>query len=439
MTICPFCLEDVDLRDSVIAVPDDEGDLLGGGLGAAATGGSNLSWDDEGDDVADPVGLLADVRPAPKPSGSVVVTASGRRWRVVWQRPVVTGVRRLLPTSIPNPADFGIRAAKLCPAPGCSMPLPNDLETLKTVSIAVAGVTSSSKSHLVAVVLNELLRRRGLASLGFPRVEADSASRTDAREFEWYQQLFLEGVRIEASPESAVSVSANRSHFNPFILRILPDRNDRARRGVLLLLYDISGEDLIDVAKRERYAPFLHRADGLLFLLDPIGLRGLRRRMPAAALGREGERQPRDVQNQAGMIQAIIEEIRRKENLSADAVLQAPAAFVVAKADLVAEAVEAAGRPVPSTLRRRAGLAVDASARAVGDAEVRQLLLEHDEFQLLDAAEAFTNAQFFAASALGGPEVEHEDGSWAIEPDGWGALDPFAWLLASVVGVQPVL
>ncbi|GAA4257341.1 TRAFAC clade GTPase domain-containing protein [Dactylosporangium darangshiense] len=242
--------------------------------------------------------------------------------------------------------DLPARACKQC-----GEPLPDEIGSRRVFTIGVVGTTGAGKTHFIAALIEDGFHRQRLRDWGVEEFVPDENSAERFRAS--YQSFFTERKALGATNPSAET----DVRLRPMIIKA------RFRGGppVLLLIHDIAGETLMYQRSRARYAPFLSRASGLIFLIDPLMIEPIRSRLPGEFdIGRHV--------NQADLVNACLADLRRQQRDPH----RVPVAIAMSKSDLIEEAlpgVDVGFRRPPSADRR---LAEQEMARI--DGEVRNLL-----------------------------------------------------------------
>ena len=357
-------------------------------------------------------------------------------------------VRRALRPKRFHPSDFGLNAVWRCPNVRCQRPLPRGFEDLRLVSIALTGAPGSSKTHYLTTLLKEIVRTQALQDWGIERVLADPGSRTDKRfDHDMYSPMFRERTTIRRTDaEVSKRNPEDSAHLNPFVLE-LSARAGSGASSCLLLLYDIAGESLSDRGQRIEFAPYVHQADGIIYLVDPLGLpevetwvtdlpdgNGLKQTLVEEARGQE---------NQADILTGLNVELRQNAKSSA-ARIDTPLAVVLAKADLLVEYFEDVrwmlqGSEKPVAPEFFAPLAGGGSIWSGSDVAcqqtVRRILEGTGAHDILAAADAFDPLFLRSCAAIGTIPRNREIES--LKP--WRCLDPLVDVLtaAKVLPVTP--
>jgi hypothetical protein len=175
-----------------------------------------------------------------------------RRLRDLWRLVRTMGELPSI-TSLADPQDLPARACLRC-----QHPLPVDLDDRRIVTIAVLGTKGSGKTHYLATMIHQASRLQGLAEVGCETFAPDEPT---AREYQlsYFDPLFVQKRQLNATDTD------ERVRFSPLVYRV----EFAGAEPVSLLFHDISGEMLENPMIRARYAQFVTRSDGAIFLVDP--------------------------------------------------------------------------------------------------------------------------------------------------------------------------
>lgn len=326
------------------------------------------------------------------PSGAKPVGWAGR-WPVLAEPPSPKRSERpsrfkemlSSPASLPRVTQLA-RAedlpARVCP--DCDTPLPVDLDEREAFIIAVVGINRAGKTHFIASTLREAARRDALVSLGCEEFVPDEET-GNRYQRDYFTPLFRRRELLEAT-----DIEEDVMH-RPLSYRVTFENQEPS----VLLLHDVAGEALADRRLRARVAPFLRRADGVIFLIDPTEIDLVRELLPGEFLEDYAD------YDQAHLLSACVAEMRQLRG-SADV----PFAVTLSKSDLL---VRAMGRDFRFAKNRPGNdLPIADVIKDLADvsAEVEDLLEELEASDLLAAARQLDNNTFCAISALGhAPEV----------------------------------
>jgi hypothetical protein len=191
----------------------------------------------------------------------------------------------------------------------CGNPLPDEIAERPVRKIGIVGTTGAGKSLFLRAIFTEAGEQQKLAPWGVREFEADEESAARLRER--YQSVH------DVEPTSPAD--APEANFRPFVARATLGTDK-----VLLFFYDIDGETLLNRNLRARYAPFLYRPFGLIFLIDPMMIGPVRKLLPASP---DYQRLVR----QSTLVSACVSDL-------AERAATTPIAITLSKSDLVEEA-----------------------------------------------------------------------------------------------------
>ena len=305
------------------------------------------------------------------------------------------------------------RPAKLCRS--CEMPLPENLGSIDVFTIALVGTQYSGKTHYLTAVGYELLRRQRLYSLGLGRVRPVGSTSIDFHERRYlavYEQKLAHGRTTAAEGFEAAR--------KPFAMEL--QRPDG--RTTMVLIHDVPGEWLMDANRRAGHFQFLNHADGVIFLIDPLALPEVRRRL-------EGRVDPVHFGGARWNQDRLIYEMADQLGSRASSL---PTSVVISKADMVERAYGA----IPELARPESSTIADLD-RDISElhAAIRGRILPWlDEPAIAAAAESFPAAVYHLVAALGTlPEVGVDASGNSVqrivgEIKSRRVLDPFYRVLA---------
>ena len=191
-----------------------------------------------------------------------------------------------------------------------------------------------------------------------------------------------------------------------------------------LLFYDLSGEDLADQVLLVHFGEHVLRADGIIYMADPLSMEYLRQQIPPEARNSTSivtNRLPGEV------LSTVISRLERYQKIARGERIHIPIAITISKADLLQYIIPENVRPKYWLMYRPA---YDGKAHLDDivqvDQEVRSILQRYGEHALLQLSARFDFANFFAISASG--TAPDSTGRYpSFEPH--RCLDPFIWLL----------
>jgi double-GTPase-like protein len=320
------------------------------------------------------------------------------------------------------PPLFEVAAREDLPAracPNCEYPLPQSIDERPAVVIGVVGVNAVGKTHLMAASLGQAYRQGALSAIGVTEFVPDELTASRFLD-EYYRPLFQEGQLL------AGTYVKKEARFAPLVFNVT-----MRGFGFSLVLHDIAGESLASVHQRSAQAQFLHGAKGIIFVVDPRDIDGLRDEFPSWMLEDDA----------LGWDQGALLSACLRSDGPLDSGSPVPVAVTVAKADLLPEVTGeelSFLEPAPKAEGEDAFAArVKAASRGVAE-----FLERHEAYTILGPAreyerrlaEASTGSRmaltYHAVSALGSAPDRSEQLSTKVRPI--NCTDPLAAILMQV-------
>lgn len=309
--------------------------------------------------------------------------------------------------------------AEVCPE--CYYPLPDDWRQSQVTCVGLSGARASGKSLYIAVVIKALSHY--LVSRGSRMVPVNETTADDyAAVYE--NQLF--GAQKLLVTTSRADNPVGRLRPLIYSLGIINGRRQ------YIVLRDVPGEELenLPASDQRLHLSFLSRADGIIFMFDPLAIEGIRRRLQDLV--------PAQIQT-IGDPSVVLNNL---QILSQGGLGSGRFAVVLSKFDALQHlrnVDDAQWSPIMSNpgagfMRQAAdGANFDENDSQLVSAEVRSLL------KLIGGEEIVTQVRnphvgqpaphrFFAVSSLGEPPEGENISSLGIAP--YRVLDPLLWILA---------
>ena len=389
---CPFCAAKFRLGDLPIVATSQRQVHKTAGLGFG-----------DGD-------VAAEEQPRPRSGSKPLGWVGG--WPVVAPAPLAavapaTGLRRLAGRPPPRmlPLDQAAppedRPARVCLK--CKQPLPRSLDSRDWFTIAVVGVNFASKTHFIATALHEAYYNQGLRDIGCRTFEPDGPSGEI-----YHRDYFIPVFEDKRVMEGTQSDLAHRTRrFAPLVFQA---SFANAQRGSLLLFHDVAGEDVSGYNARPLVAPFVARADAIIFLLDPHWLPALRGRLTSVI--------PSPGVEQMQVFSSVLDDLTRNN---------VPTIIALTKSDLLRPLIGSNHpifRPAPP-----GGENWLADLRRI-DQVVRDLLEKAGARLILAKAESLQEVSFCAISPIGSDPGGAGNPIFDIEPI--RVLDPIVAALSRI-------
>ena len=310
--------------------------------------------------------------------------------------------------------------------PSCHRLLP-EREIDETFNIAIVGDTSSGKTHYIAVLIDQL--KRGIimqAGNGSSRLISLNAE-TDRKYRDYYFIPILQdkNARLPGTPRGTFSPSGTPIKGDPLVYQLtLHDGQTGSTKGVNLLFYDISGEEIADSTLIVQFGEHILRADAIIYLADPITMERVRQQLP-----RHLQPDPASISARTAheVLANIMYRFEQYQRIQPSERIDVPTAIMIPKSDLLRYTMPVSEQRNFLIFQKKV---YDGKAHPKEFARIHQevegCLHAYKEQALLQTSFRFTNVNFFATSATGGPP--DSTGTYiCIEP--LRCLDPFVWIL----------
>ncbi len=235
----------------------------------------------------------------------------------------------------PNPRSlaFGLPQKAICDTcqetsytplcPHCHFELPYDIGQIDQRIIAVIGARATGKTHYLAALIAGLQHDIGKTFNFAVRLLGDEAQERWERDF--YTPLFVRKTVIIPNRPAEVDPVVK----SPLIFRCTFKDHHQRRRAFNLGFFDSAGEDLASLTTMSLQYRYITRADGIIFLLDPLQIPRVRSQIPAPGT--------LPLANLKASPDYIVSRVRdlfeREQNLRASQMVKTPIAFTLSKVD----------------------------------------------------------------------------------------------------------
>lgn len=325
---------------------------------------------------------------------------------------------------------------RICPY--CHLPLPPAMANgqLASHTIAIVGSRSSGKSNFFGVLIRALEERyKREVDFGMFGQETFSVEYLDRISSEVlfmrrYGSLFSERDR-RAVPASAAAAQ-NPDIRIPLIYRLELKKRPldyllhplSQSHPVDLVVFDVAGEDVVNLSAMQQFWRYVLRAAGIMFLIDPFGYESIRDKLPSDVYERIAKEQDEINVPPAHAVSATLNHFAQAGRLGPGRKLKIPAAFVLTKCDML-EGILPKNSEIFRDPVHRSGFNVNDCHQASN--AVAHVLTENGCDGLLATAEtSFATQSFFGVSALGAlpdEELRLKD----LQPR--RVADPLFWIL----------
>lgn len=322
-------------------------------------------------------------------------------------------------------------AVRQCPF--CGELLFEGIEQCDNINIAIIGDTYSGKTHYIATLIDQL-NRSVLMQNGNGLVQLRYRNKHTSETYQnvYYKPIIQNFNVAVANLRGKFDAQGNPVRSKPLVFQlVIQDNSTGANTMINLLVYDISGDDLADNATLVQFGEHVLRADGIIYLADPMSMPHIYQQMPQHI-------QPSVMTGRTAgeVLNAVMYRLEQYNRVRPGESINIPTAIAISKADVLQYIIPQQERPYYWLMYRPAydGKAHIDDIKHV-DQEVRSILHRYGETALLQMSRRFDEVNFFAISAIG--SAPDNTGRFAsLDPH--RCLDPFIWLLWRLKYLQAV-
>jgi hypothetical protein len=320
-------------------------------------------------------------------------------------------VSRIFVTSLTGREYTKKRARYQCPNPDCLHLLPRS----DTFTIAIVGDVRSGKSHFIASCINQLKRQETWQVIGCSSILGQDD--TDRRYYtKYYDPVYNRKEQIPPTQTSRTEI------LDPLVYEIVFSEKSRLSpaKTLTLLFYDSSGEDVTNPDRIATYGHYVLDASAVIFLADPLLMPGIKNKLPSSQQPPplpQGEIEVRTFD----ALNRVIQTLKQNKGLRPGQSLPTPIAITVSKSDLLRYLTTDPLFLKPASPTNR----LDVQELMMIDQEVRELIWEYGDKELLTSSETFQEKIFLAVSPTGWPALGGRFPK--IEPI--RCFDPMLWAL----------
>ena len=325
---------------------------------------------------------------------------------IPWHLRATRGIRKPV---LKFPTDDSGRklACKVCPNlkhPIGPHQLPVSAGNQRSLIIGLLGASRSSKTTYITA-LHRVIRDRVSKDFSVSLTPSTDATTTNIQLND--DLLFRQLKKLPATVPGKVTP--------PFVFDLSVSGivwGEERSRSVGLVFCDTAGENLDDPALVQAWMPYLRLASGIIFLLDPLQIPNVQKRLPGGGAGQGGTAPPDQT-------------ILSVRDLLPDG--NTPTAITLAKCDVLRDI----GLIEPNRLWNMSEHHVQAFNRELHDdmaGMMRELVMETAPSVHQTAVNAFPHHAFFGVSATGAAD---KLGQYPyVVP--WRVEDPLLWLLSEL-------
>ena len=214
----------------------------------------------------------------------------------------------------------------ICPL--CHFELSHDIGSTDQRIIAIIGGRATGKTHYIASLIHRLQHEvGGNFNLAVRMVGDDTVGRWE-RDF--HTPLFVRKTVLQANRPAEIDAQVKA----PLMFR-LTFENGAFRHALNISFFDSAGEDMTSLSTMLVQNRYICRADGIIFLLDPLQISSVRQQLSTANLP------PQDSNASPEYIVGRLRDLFEREyHLRATQKVKTPLAFTLSKVDTLAPLLE---------------------------------------------------------------------------------------------------
>jgi GTPase SAR1 family protein len=303
---------------------------------------------------------------------------------------------------------------RLCPE--CHNTLPQGIEDVEGIMLAVIGPKKVGKSVLITVLI-QYLKTAFAKEFGTSLHAADE--NTSTKSLEDYKRMY----ENHQTPSGTTSGKADVNTRRPLVYYL---KFINSKKTISLVFFDTAGEDMDNEDDMLIVNKYIAKASGIIFLVDPLQIPYVKKRIRV-------DNPPREESNMATILGRACNIIRSIRKMRQKDVIKTPLAVAFTKCDVIIRDPESSeestvvlGSDSSLTIDRKKGVYDSVNFKQIS-AEIESYIDNITEGEFTQVVKAnFSEYQYFALSALGSnPATDRIDRK--ISPV--RIEDPLIWLL----------
>lgn len=309
--------------------------------------------------------------------------------------------------------------------PNCKELLFEGIEECDNINIAIVGDASSGKTHYIAVLIDQL-EKGVMAQNGNALVQLIPRNKHTDNTYKnnYYNPIIRDHEAPIQTGRGVYGPQGKPERIKPLVYLLkVQDNVTRTNKMLNLLIFDISGEDLADDTTLVQFGEHVLRADGIIYLADPMSMDYIRQQIPL-----DSQTSPLTSRSAQKVLSIVAYRLEWFNNMRPGEKIPIPTSIVLSKSDLLQHVIS---EPERSDYWLFYGSHNDGKAHMEDirhvDQEIRSILRSHGENGLLNMSNLFDQISFFAVSATGSSPDKFTGRYNEIRPN--RCLDPFVWLL----------
>jgi hypothetical protein len=232
---------------------------------------------------------------------------------------------------VPRKRRFGMPQAALCDmckeesttrlCPYCHYELPHDIGQTDQRIIAIIGGRNTGKTHYIASLITRLKYEVG-GNFEFT-VQMLDENTQERWERDFHTPLFIQRTVLQPTRTASVDPQVKA----PLVFRLTWNHTN-VGRALNICFFDSAGEDMASFTTMSTHNRYICRADGIIFLLDPLQIPSIRQQLTSVQLPTTDSRaSPEHI---VVLLRKLFE---TQQNLRATQPAKVPIAFTLSKVD----------------------------------------------------------------------------------------------------------
>jgi hypothetical protein len=258
------------------------------------------------------------------------IYAEVRRYEPTVMGRVLTPRRQFLGWGVPRETECDVchttSYTRLCPH--CHFEFSHDVGLVDQRIVAIIGGRATGKTHYIAALITHLQQEIGKQFDFTIRMLGDHTQERWEQDF--YIPLFVHKMVLQPNRPAEVDPQVKE----PLIFRFTFNAG-RVRRILNVSFFDSAGEDMTSLTTMSLQNRYITHADAIVFLLDPLQIPNVRRKLAEANIPPEDPRA-----SPAYIVGRLRDLFEREHKLHAMQKVKTPVAFTLSKIDTLFSLLE---------------------------------------------------------------------------------------------------
>lgn len=224
---------------------------------------------------------------------------------------------------------------KVCPT--CNQELPYSIGKYDNLIFAVIGAKESGKSHYIAVLIQKIMNE--IASAFNYSLSAVNDATMNRYRNDFYNPIFKRNEIIGVTHSAKTDASVKQPLIYNLVFKdngifgnIL--KSKRISNAVTIAFFDTAGEDLDSENTMKTVNKYIYNSSGIIFLLDPLQLEEVRRKLP------KNIKLPQQNTEIEDLLSRTANLIRKANGIGMDKLIDIPVAVAFSKIDAVESLID---------------------------------------------------------------------------------------------------